>query len=126
MATPALGDRVSSAPAAMRRAVEIVVLFEGTVLEVRHLFPDGKSGFTVGPAPGTDLSVAVAPAPSFPLLRPAGGGFELLVAPGMSGDVDCRFLLSWICVVSCGGESGTLIRMSPSTPFEAPDVGSMP
>lgn len=72
------------------RAIEVVALFEESVLSVHHLVDaSAHHDFTVGPDARAAFitSSDVIPAGVFPLVRAAGGDHELLFTAAMSGDV---------------------------------------
>ncbi|MSP60901.1 MAG: AgmX/PglI C-terminal domain-containing protein [Myxococcales bacterium] len=99
------GDRYTSAPTLgprmreaiedrSRRAIEVVTLFEDTILDVRHLVepahahaPDDP--FTIGPDPAATINVpgGALPITRFPLVRWSGGDPEISFTPSMGGDV---------------------------------------
>jgi hypothetical protein len=109
MATPAAGAQVSAArafdPALVanlaavedpsRPAVEVVVLWNGSVLQVEHLAADDKKTreFSVGEDPACDFPIPaeeLGGATRFPLVHVGQGAAEVTVPAGASGDLTER------------------------------------
>lgn len=64
--------------------VEVIAIFDETILCARHLRP-GES-FVIGTAPGADVTTAEGlPLARFPLVQPSGGGHELVFTAELEG-----------------------------------------